>query len=85
MTGIRIKNGATFIKEGLFTFKVTGDTEVSVSDVMFEIVEHDMSHEPADSWDYLTEGDIKAMDGGVYEQVIEMSEKINAMLNRGCR
>lgn len=85
MIGIRIKNGATFIKEGLFTFKVTRDGEVSVSDVMFEIVEHDMSHEPVDSWDYLTEGEIKAMDGGVYEKVIEMSEKINAMLNRGKR
>ncbi len=82
MIGIRLKNGRIFIKEELFTFKVDEDGTVTPSDISFEILERGLDEGTDDSWEYLSEGEIQAIPGGVYQKVKAMSLGINRMLGR---
>ena len=60
--GIRLKHGVIFVEWGGFsTYRYNGEAW-EVSPVLYKVVEWDMRTESPDSWEYMTEGDVRGLD-----------------------
>ena len=63
MKGIKLKNGVIFVEWGGFsTYRYTEREGWEVSPVMYQVVEWDMKNEGPDAFEFLTEGEIRALD-----------------------
>ncbi len=61
MKAIRLKNGVIFVEWGGFsTYRYDGEVW-DVSPVLYSVVEWDMRTEGPDAFEYLTEGEIRAL------------------------
>ncbi|MBE6656637.1 MAG: hypothetical protein E7609_07235 [Ruminococcaceae bacterium] len=61
--GIQIKNGTLFVEWGGFsTYRYTERDGWEVSRYLYSVVEWDMKNEGPDAFEFLTEGDIRALD-----------------------
>ena len=80
MIGIQIRNGALFIEHEGVTVRVKTDGTCDVSPVLYMVVEWEMRTMPPAQWEYLSESRIKALDNGVYEQVLAVVNKVHSML-----
>lgn len=80
MKGIKIKNGATFVKCGNVTVRIIGEKKCEISPVMYESLEWELAFEPPDRWDYLSEGEIRALGDDVYYSIIDIARKVDRVL-----
>lgn len=80
MRGIKIKNGATFVQYNGITYRLSSDMEWGVSPVLYESLEWELRTEPPHTYDYIGEADIKALGNGVYEALLAMAERFDAIL-----
>lgn len=81
MIGIKIKNGAAFVKHEGVTVRILQSGECGISSVMFEVLEWDLRTEPPHTWEYISEFEIKAMDVDLYEKIINTVKKHKLLLN----
>ena len=61
MRGIRLSNGVMFVTDGISTVRIRKNGEVGFSPISYFVLEHDLCSEPSSSWEYMTEGEIKAL------------------------
>ena len=80
MKGIKLSHGAVFVYDGLFTVKLSRSGECGPSPVTYPVLEWDLRTEPPDSWEYLTEGDIRGLADGGYDKIFAAIEKIHKTL-----
>lgn len=81
MIGIQIRDGALFVEHEGVTVRVLADGTCDVSPVLYMVVEWDLRTEPPERWEYLTESQIKALEGGVYEKVLAVVNRVNSILH----
>ena len=80
MKGIQILNGALFVEHEGVTVRVQPDGTCDISPVLYMVVEWDLRTEPLDQWEYLSESRIKALEGGVYEKVLAVVDRVHSVL-----
>ena len=80
MRGIQIRGGALFIEHEGITVRVMPDGTCDLSPVLLMALEWELHTEPPQRWDYLTESQIKALDHGVYEQVLAVVKGMQVTL-----
>ena len=80
MKGIKLSHGAVFVYDGLFTVKLSKSGECGPSPITYPVLEWDLRTESPDSWEYLTERDIRGLDDGGYDKICAAFEKIHKML-----
>ena len=62
MRAIQVKNGGLFVEWGISTYRYTARSGWTLSPVLYSTLEWDLSSESPDSYEYLTEGDVRALD-----------------------
>ena len=75
MRGIRLSHGVSFIEHQDMTYRVLPSGVCEASPILLSVLEWDLRTEPPHTWDYLTDGDIRAMEGGIYEKILEKAER----------
>ena len=80
MKGIKLSHGAVFVYDGLFTVKLSRSGECGPSPITYQVLEWDLRTESPDSWEYLTEGDIRGLPDGGYDKICAAFEKIHKTL-----
>lgn len=80
MKGIQILNGALYVEHEGVTVRVLADGTCDVSPVLYKVVEWDLRTEPPEQWEYLTESQIKALEGGVYDKVLTVVDRVHSVL-----
>ena len=73
MRGIKLERGATFVEHKGLTVRILRSGKIGVSPIMFAALEWDLRTEPPSTWEYLTEGDIRALihDAGTFAAQLE--------------
>lgn len=69
MKGIRLSNGEIFVSDGLITVKLSKDGECGASPIAYEVLEWDLRTEPPNSWEYVSEAELRALDDGGYDKI----------------
>ena len=82
MRAIRLKHGVIFIDIDGVTIRVNKDGECELSPVLFDTLEWEMSSTHPDRWEYVADGEIRSLEGGVYERAKAIADKTNALLHR---
>lgn len=77
MRGIAIQGGATFVEKDSVTVRISHG-KCALSPILFGSLEWDLRTEPPDTWDYLTESDIK----GLGEELFSEIERIVSEVKR---
>lgn len=72
MKCIKLSHGTIFVKHDNVTVRITKDGKCELSPIMFSVLEWDLRTENPDSWWYLYECDIRAMDNNIYQQVVNI-------------
>lgn len=78
MIGIKLSHGVIFVNDGLITVRVLPSGEVGVSPVTFETLEWQLKDEPSNSYDYLTEDEIKSLKD--YDKILLEFKKVKDIL-----
>ena len=60
--GIRLKHGVIFVEWGGFSTYRYSRGAWDVSPVLYHVLEWDLQTESPDSWEYMTEGEIRGLD-----------------------
>ena len=63
MKGIRLSHGVVFVFDGVHTVRLLPSGKCEPSSVTYYTLEHELQTEPPHTWKYLTEGDIRGLDG----------------------
>ena len=82
MKGIILSCGTVFVTDGLHTLRKTKSTDWQLSPILYQNVEWDLRTEQPDTWDYLTNSDIKGLPDGGYEKILTLLEKLETKLGR---
>lgn len=82
MRAIRLNHGVIFIDIDGVTVRVSKDGECELSPVLFDTLEWEMSSVHPDKWEYVTDGEIRSLDGGVYERARALADETLALLDR---
>lgn len=69
MKGIRLSHGVIFATDGLITVRLSKDGVCGASPIAYEVLEWDLRTEPPESWEYLTEAELRALDDGGYDKI----------------
>ena len=80
MKGIKLSHGAVFVYDGLFTVKLSKTGECGPSPITYPVLEWDLRTESPDSWEYMTESDIRGLPDGGYDKICAAFEKIHKTL-----
>ena len=80
MRGILLSHGALFVECDMLTVRVLPSGECGVSPILFGTLEWDLGKEPPDTWQYVSEGEIRAMEGGVYEKILAVVQNARDLL-----
>ena len=76
MNGIRLSHGTVFVSDGLFTVRLLPTGECGPSPVLLSSLEWELRTEPPHTWDYMTDGEIRALPGGGFEKICAAFEKM---------
>ena len=76
MKGIRLSHGTIFVTDGVWTVRLLRSGECDVSPVLYSVIEWEMSKEPMDKWEYITEYEIKTLPDGGYDKIKAVFDKI---------
>ena len=63
MKGIRLSHGVVFVFDGVHTVRLSPSGKCEPSPITYHTLEHELQTEPPHTWEYLTEGDIRGLDG----------------------
>ena len=80
MEAIRIKGGAIFVYDGMFTVRLSPDGECDTSPITYRALEWDLRTEPENRWEYLTEGDLVNLPDNGYEKILKAFGYIKEVL-----
>ena len=80
MKGIQINGGAAFVELDGITVRIKNG-KCELSPIMLPSLEWDLRTEPPHRWDYITEGDVRALGEGVYENILQIVNEVKAHLN----
>ena len=80
MRGIKLKHGVIFLEIDGVSIKIKANGEVDLSPILFDSLEWEMRTEPPSEWEYVTEGDIRAMSAGIYEAAKAKADAVNKIL-----
>lgn len=73
--------GACFVEYKGVTVRVSKDGKCKLSNISYSVLEWDLRTEPPSVWEYMLESDIKALGEEVYNEIIDLAEKVNKQLN----
>ena len=76
MRGIKLERGATFVEHKGLTVRILRSGKIDVSPIMFAALEWDLRTEPPSTWEYLTEGDIRALGEETVAQIEALADKL---------
>lgn len=76
MRGIKLERGATFVEHKGLTVRILRSGKIGVSPIMFAALEWDLRTEPPSTWEYLTEGDIRALGEETVAQIEALADKL---------
>ena len=79
MQAIRVKSGAIFVSDGLFTVRLSRGV-CGPSPIAYEVLEWDLRTEPPENWEYLSEGELMSLPDGGYDKIAAAFARINAAL-----
>ena len=80
--GIRLlRGGILFVTDGLHTFTYTEKRGWSFAKMPYFVLEHDLATEPPESWEYISEADVRSLPDGAYEEFLLLLEKANSTLS----
>ena len=82
MKGIRLSHGTVFVTDGLTTIRLLPSGECGASPIAYEVLEWDLRTEPPESWEYLTESDIRALADDGYSKICTALEKILRIIEK---
>ena len=80
MKAIRLSHGVMFVKCNGVTVRVLTDGECSLAPMDYDVLEWDLRTESPDSWEYISEGEIREMDGDIYKKILGVADDFNALL-----
>ena len=80
MKGIRLLHGTVFVTDGLFTVRVLSDGTVESSPISYFVLERDLSTEPPDRWEYITEAEILSLPAS--NEIRALFDKLNKLTGR---
>ena len=80
MKGIRLSHGVMFITDGRVTVRVRKNGECDVSPISYPSLEWDLRTENPNTWDYMTEYEIKTLPDGLYDKITAVFDKVNKIL-----
>ena len=69
MRGIKLQNGTVFATDGLFTVRLLSNGECTPSPIPYMVLEWDLRTENPNTWEYLTESDIKGLSNNGGEKI----------------
>ncbi len=79
MKGIRLNHGATFVEYKGVPVRISQDGECTLSPVLFSSLEWELRTEPPHTWEYITDGDIRAMGDEIFKNILGIVEKYNSV------
>ena len=82
MRAIKLSHGTIFLDIDGISIRVTPDGEVGLSPTLYDSLEWEMAFTPPNRWEYLTEGDVRALEGGIYEKAAALARSVNERLGR---
>ena len=82
MKGIKLCHGVMFVKCDYTTVRVLANGECGVSPITFENLEWDLRTEPPESWEYVSEDEIRSMGSEIYEKILEVEARVSNILNK---
>ena len=82
MRAIKLKHGTVFMEIDGVSIRVSTDGRVEISPILYDSLEWEMSTTPPSEWEYLTEGDARALDGDAFEKARALANSINKSLGR---
>ena len=80
MRGIKIKNGALFVECGLSTYRYSERANWEVSSISYPALEWDLRTERPDSYELLSDGDIRTLGAEIFEGLVAIHKKSCARL-----
>lgn len=80
MQAIKLAHGTVFVTDGKITVRLSKTGECVVSPITFSVLEWDLKNEPLDSYEYLTEGEIFALENDGYNKILQVFEKTKKIL-----
>lgn len=80
MKGIRLSHGTIFVKDGITTVRLLKSGECGISPISYEVVEWDLRTEPPETWEYISEEEIRALPDGAYEKIAKVIEDVERTL-----
>ena len=73
MRGIQLAHGAIFVEKNGVTVRILNG-KCELSPIMLPVLEWDLRTEPPDTWDYLTEGDVRGLGEDIYAEIIKTTK-----------
>ena len=80
MKGIRLSHGTVFATDGLTTARLLKSGECGVSPIAYEVLEWDLRTEPPESWEYVSEAELRELPDGGYERLLAVFEDVKKIL-----
>lgn len=82
MRAIKLKHGTVFLEIDGITIRISANGAVDVSPILFNALEWEMATTHPSQWEYLTEGEARALDGDAFEKARALANSINKSLGR---
>ena len=80
MKGIRLSHGTVFAYDGRTTVRLLKSGECGVSPIAYEVMEWDLRTEPPESWEYVSEAELRELPDGGYEKLVAVFESVRKIL-----
>ena len=74
MRGILLSHGVAFVERNGLTVRILGG-KCEISPIMLPVLEWDLRTASPDTWDYMTEGDIRGLGDEVYAEIVKLTEE----------
>ena len=81
MRAIKLSHGMVFLEIDGISIRVTPDGDVGLSPTLYDTLEWEMASTPPNRWEYLTEGDVRSLEGGIYEKAVALACSIKDQLD----
>ena len=80
MKGIILSHGAVFVTDGRITVRLLPSGACDVSPITYKTLEWDLRTEPQDSWDYLSETELRNLSDDGFAKISAVFERANSLL-----
>lgn len=80
MRAIRLSHGTIFVTDGIITVRYLPNGECGISPTIYPLVERDVAFEDPDSWDYMTEAELRKLPDGVYDKICAAFKRSHELL-----